>query len=424
MKKTILLPILLLGLTMASCGSNSKAGAKEQFKDMSYGEALLDDEAQQVKARAKAALKDVSSAEITTTSYQLSNNVKTEATTKAKMQVSSEGFLRAEATQEAKTTNQGLTFTEKHEMKMQEAVTSKDDVYYDLEYLSQDADEFLLVDALASKAEADLEAEQMAADMLVGYLAQLQATQVFKVKKGYEAVLTEIDEAHTAIDWDNGYKELIQIQKSEVKYVFNEKYQLTELRTVQETQTNRDPDTGAWHDKAIVINQTVQEGKAKYDAKASDAGLASELVAKGANSIIAATQFTAFYAKVDGETVTPVDTDIVQVAYEISSGVNTRKLGVVVDFEQNASYNAFALAVSAAVKDDVFAAQTTAVASPALAFANTEITAKQYEYMGVNLELSVFSANVLGVRALVELEVASAPASTALTVSNLQVTVY
>lgn len=424
MKKTILLPILLLGLTMASCGSNSKAGAKEQFKDMSYGEALQDDEAEQVKARAKAALRDVSSAEITTTSYQLSNNVKTEATAKAKMQVSSEGFLRAEATQEAKITNQGLSFKEKHEIKMQEAVTSKDDVYYGLEYLSQDADEFLLVDALASKAEADLQAEQMAADMMVGYLAQLQATQVFKVKKGYEAVLTEIVETHTAVDWDNGYKELIQIQKSEAKFVFNEKYQLTELRTVQETQTNRDPDTEGWYDKVIVINQTVQEGKAKYDAKASDAGLASELVAKGANSVIAATQAMVVFAKVEGDTVTPVGQTPVAPAYEIKSGVNARKLGVVVDFEQDATYNAFAVVVAANVQDDVFAAPEADYASPALALANTEITAKQYEYAGVNLELSVFSANVLGVRALVEFEIASAPAATALTVSNLQVTVY
>ena len=425
MKKTILLPVLLLGLTMASCGSNSKAGTKEQFKDMSYGEALQDDEAQQVKARACAALRDVSSAEIETNEYEISDNEKVEAKQTSKVKISTEGYVRGEGKEEIKQTIQGLSFTEKHEQQMSMAFASKDEAYYMVQGLVEDGIETLNLTALPSAAYAAALAEEMSATLLTGYVAGLQAAKVFKVKKGYEAALTQIVETHTAVEWDQGYKEYVSIQKNEVKFVMNDKYQITEFTSVEELHTNRDAVTGAWYDKVIVVGQETTKGKAKYDAKSSDAGLSAELVAKGANSMLVdQVAVTLVAAKAEGETITPVGTQPLTPAYEIVTGINSRSVGVVVELSNSAAANAFALAASAAVKDDVFTAAEVDTSAVPVTYPNNNITNKEFEFGGVNLNFAVLNENVAVTRALIEFDVTSSPAATALAISNIQVTVY
>ena len=90
MKKTILLPILLLGLTLASCGS-SKAGTKGEFKDLKYGEALLEDEAQEVAYKAFVNGNQISSATVEQVEYEEGNNTKAESKETTEVKISSEG---------------------------------------------------------------------------------------------------------------------------------------------------------------------------------------------------------------------------------------------------------------------------------------------------------------------------------------------
>ena len=425
MKKIVLLPILLLGLSLASCGSSEKAGTKAEFKDLKYGEALQDDEAQQVIAKAQAALRDVSSAEVTMTEYTVGDNVTAEVKTTEKLSVSSEGYVRAEMKQEVKATAQGLTFTEKHEGLQQTAFTSKEDAYYVVRYLKDDGVESLNVTALPSKAYQDYLAGQMSYTMLAGFTGALQGTKVFKVKKGYEAVATQIVESHTAVEWNDGFKELVQIDKSEVKFVINESFHITELSSIEEHHTNRDVTTGAWYDKVIVADKEVTSAKAKYDAKASDAGLASDLVAKGNGSIMQQSALEIMRGKVEGDTFNLVGYAELQPAYEIVTGINSRKLGVVVNFQQAATYNAFGILAAGYVRDDVYTAPEADYGSVAANYGNSEISYRSEEVApGMTLDFAVLSENIIGVRALVEFEITSSPAATLLSVSNVQVTVY
>ena len=426
MKKTILLPILLLGLTLASCGS-SKAGTKGEFKDLKYGEALLEDEAQEVAYKAFVNANQVSSATVEEVEYEEGNNTKAESKEKTEVKISSEGYLRATVKAESSQTVQGLTWKEKHEVVEQMAFATKKiedvDVYARMIYESVDGIE-KMGSTLVTKAAVDDAAEHMSMNTVGGFFAGLtnaQNMQVFKVKKGFEAVVSSIDESHTAVEWDQGYKEYVQITKMQRKYVINDKYQVTEMTSDLEYHTNRDAQTGAWYDKVIVAEKTTVTAKAKYDAKVSDAALSSDLVSKGANSMLVADPAVLILlVKVDGETVTPVNMLIPDLDYAVRTGITSARVGFRVDLAQTAEYNGFAFVAGGSVQKDVFTASSGLTAAFAPAIEGT--SQKSFTYADMNLTAIVFPEEMPARTGLITLDVASSP--DALTASNVAYQAY
>lgn len=426
MKKTFLLPILLLGLTLASCGS-SKAGTKGEFKDLKYGEALLEDEAQEVAYKAFVNANQVSSATVEEVEYEEGDNTKAESKEKTEVKISSEGYLRATVKAESSQTVQGLTWKEKHEVVEQMAFATKKiedvDVYARMIYESVDGIE-KMGSTLVTKAAVDDAAEHMSMNTVGGFFAGLitaQNMQVFKVKKGFEAVVSSIDESHTAVDWDQGYKEYVQITKMQTKYVINDKYQVTEMTSDLEYHTNRDAQTGAWYDKVIVAEKTTVTAKAKYDAKVSDAALSSDLVSKGANSMLVADPAVLILlVKVDGETVTPVDMLIPDLDYAVRTGITSARVGFRVNLAQTAEYNGFAFVAGGSVQKDVFTASSGLTAAFAPAIEGT--SQKSFTYADMGLTAIVFPEEMPARTGLITLEVASSP--DALTASNVVYQAY
>ena len=426
MKKTFLLPILLLGLTLASCGS-SKAGTKGEFKDLKYGEALLEDEAQEVAYKAFVNANQVSSATVEEVEYVEGDNKKAESKEKTEVKISSEGYLRATVKAESSQTVQGLTWKEKHEVVEQMAFATKKiedvDVYARMIYESVDGIE-KMGSTLVTKAAVDDAAEHMSMNTVGGFFAGLtnaQNMQVFKVKKGFEAVVSSIDESHTAVEWDQGYKELVQITKMQTKYVINDKYQVTEMTRDLEFHTNRDAQTGAWYDKVIVAEKTTVTAKAKYDAKVSDAALSSDLVSKGANSMLVADPAVLILlVKVDGETVTPVNMLIPDLDYAVRTGITSARVGFRVDLAQTAEYNGFAFVAGGSVQKDVFTASSGLTAAFAPAIEGT--SQKSFTYADMDLTAIVFPEEMPERTGLITLEVASSP--DALTASNVAYQAY
>lgn len=426
MKKTILLPILLLGLTLASCGS-SKAGTKGEFKDLKYGEALLEDEAQEVAYKAFVNGNQVSSATVEQVEYEEGNNTKAESKQTTEVKISSEGYLRSTAKAESSQTVQGLTWKEKHEVvqQMAFATTKIDDVdvYARMIYQSVDGVE-QMGSTLVTKAAVDDIAEHMSMNTVGGFFAGLinsQNMQVFKVKKGFEAVVSSIDESHTAVDWDQGYKEYVQITKVQTRYVINDNYQVTEMTRDEEYHTNRDAQTGAWYDKVIVAEKTTVSAKAKYDAKVSDAALSSELVGKGGNSILAADPAVSILrVKVDGDTVTHVGTLVPELDFAVRTGITSVRVGLRVNLAQTDSYNGFAFIVSGAVQKDVFTAIEGLTATFAPAIEGT--SQKSFTYAEMNLNAVVFPENMAARTGLITFDVTSTP--TAITVANVAYQAY
>ena len=426
MKKTILLPILLLGLTLASCGS-SKAGTKGEFKDLKYGEALLEDEAQEVAYKAFVSGNQVSSATVEEVEYGEGDNTKAEAKTKTEVKISSEGYVRATVKAESSQTVQGLTWKEKHEVvqQMAFATTKIDDVdvYARMVYQSVDGVE-QMNSTLVTKATVDDVAEHMSMNTVGGFFAGLinaQNMQVFKVKKGFEAVVSSIDESHTAVEWDQGYKELVQITKIQTKYVINDKYQVTEMTSDEEYHTNRDAQTGAWYDKVIVAEKETTTAKAKYDAKVSDAALSSELVSKGANSILAADPAVFILrVKVDGDTVTPVGMDMPDLDFAVRTGITSARAGLRVNLAQTDTYNGFAFVAGGAVQKDVFTAAEGLTAGLTPAIEGT--SQKSFTYGDMELTAIVFPEEMSARTGLITFDVTSAP--TAITVGNVAYQAY
>ena len=426
MKKTFLLPILLLGLTLASCGS-SKAGTKGEFKDLKYGEALLEDEAQEVAYKAFVNANQVSSATVEEVEYEEGDNKKAESKEKTEVKISSEGYLRATVKAESSQTVQGLTWKEKHEVVEQMAFATKKiedvDVYARMIYESVDGIE-KMGSTLVTKAAVDDAAEHMSMNTVGGFFAGLitaQNMQVFKVKKGFEAVVSSIDESHTAVEWDQGYKELVQITKMQTKYVINDKYQVTEMTSDLEFHTNRDAQTGAWYDKVIVAEKTTVTAKAKYDAKVSDAALSSDLVSKGANSMLVADPaIIVLQVKVDGDTVTPVGMSAPELDYAVRTGITSARVGFRVNLAQTADYNGFAFVAAGAVQKDVFTASSGLTAAFAPAIEGT--SQKSFTYADMSLTAIVFPEEMPARTGLITLEVASSP--DALTASNVAYQAY
>ena len=426
MKKTFLLPILLLGLTLASCGS-SKAGTKGEFKDLKYGEALLEDEAQEVAYKAFVNANQVSSATVEEVEYEEGDNTKAESKEKTEVKISSEGYLRATVKAESSQTVQGLTWKEKHEVVEQMAFATKKiedvDVYARMIYESVDGIE-KMESTLVAKAAVDNAAEHMSMNTVGGFFAGLitaQNMQVFKVKKGFEAVVSSIDESHTAVDWDQGYKEYVQITKMQTKYVINDKYQVTEMTSDLEYHTNRDAQTGAWYDKVIVAEKTTVTAKAKYDAKVSDAALSSDLVSKGANSMLVADPAVLILlVKVDGETVTPVNMLIPDLDYAVRTGITSARVGFRVNLAQTAEYNGFAFVAGGSVQKDVFTASSGLTAAFAPAIEGT--SQKSFTYADMDLTAIVFPEEMPARTGLITLEVASSP--DALAASNVAYQAY
>ena len=413
MKKTILLPILLLGLTLASCGSNSKAGTKADFKEYKYGEALPEQEALEVAFKAYSNANLVSSATLEETEYEEENNVKTETKSKMEVKISSEGFVRSTQKDETTIAQQGLSWKEKHEYAQQMATaTSKVDdldVYAMMVLETTDGVEELY-SQLMDKAVLDEYLEHVSFSMMSTYfngLISAQGLQVFKAKKGFEAVVSSIDEQHTAVEWDQGYKEKIEITKQQTRYVINADYQVTEMVYDEEYHTNRDAATGAWFDKVVVAEKTSGTAKAKYEAKASDAALSSELVAKGANSFLAADPaILVLRVKVDGDTVTPVGMATPDLDFAVRTGINSARIGCRVNLEPTATYNGFAFVVSAAVQNDVFHAAEGKVAAFVPAIAGT--TTKDFTYAEQALTAIVFPEEMTPRSGLFSLEVTTA----------------
>ena len=426
MKKTFLLPILLLGLTLASCGS-SKAGTKGEFKDLKYGEALLEDEAQEVAYKAFVNANQVSSATVEEVEYEEGDNTKAESKEKTEVKISSEGYLRATVKAESSQTVQGLTWKEKHEVVEQMAFATKKiedvDVYARMIYESVDGIE-KMGSTLVTKAAVDDAAEHMSMNTVGGFFAGLtnaQNMQVFKVKKGFEAVVSSIDESHTAVEWDQGYKELVQITKMQTKYVINDKYQVTEMTSDLEFHTNRDAQTGAWYDKVIVAEKTTVTAKAKYDAKVSDAALSSDLVSKGANSMLVADPaIIVLQVKVDGDTVTPVGMSAPELDYAVRTGITSARVGFRVNLAQTADYNGFAFVAAGAVQKDVFTASSGLTATFAPAIEGT--SQKSFTYADMSLTAIVFPEEMPARTGLITLEVASSP--DALAASNVAYQAY
>ena len=426
MKKTFLLPILLLGLTLASCGS-SKAGTKGEFKDLKYGEALLEDEAQEVAYKAFVNANQVSSATVEEVEYEEGDNTKAESKEKTEVKISSEGYLRATVKAESSQTVQGLTWKEKHEVVEQMAFATKKiedvDVYARMIYESVDGIE-KMGSTLVTKAAVDDAAEHMSMNTVGGFFAGLitaQNMQVFKVKKGFEAVVSSIDESHTAVEWDQGYKELVQITKMQTKYVINDKYQVTEMTSDLEFHTNRDAQTGAWYDKVIVAEKTTVTAKAKYDAKVSDAALSSDLVSKGANSMLVADPaIIVLQVKVDGDTVTPVGMSAPELDYAVRTGITSARVGFRVNLAQTADYNGFAFVAAGAVQKDVFTASSGLTAAFAPAIEGT--SQKSFTYADMDLTAIVFPEEMPARTGLITLEVASSP--DALAASNVAYQAY
>lgn len=426
MKKTILLPILLLGLTLASCGS-SKAGTKGEFKDLKYGEALLEDEAQEVAYKAFVNGNQVSSATVEQVEYEEGNNTKAESKEKTEIKISSEGYLRATVKAESSQTVQGLTWKEKHEIVEQMAFATTKiedvDVYARIIYESIDGVE-QMESTLVAKAAVDEAAEHMSMNTVGGFFAGLinaQNMQVFKVKKGFEAVVSSIDESHTAVEWDQGYKEYVQITKIQTKYVINDKYQVTEMTSDEEYHTNRDALTGAWYDKIIVAGKETTTAKAKYDAKVSDAALSSELVGKGGNSILAADPAViVLQVKVDGDTVTPVGMFAPDLDYTVRTGITSARVGFRVNLAQTADYNGFAFVAGGAVQKDVFTAAEGLTTAFAPVIEGT--SQKSFTYAEMDLTAIVFPEEMSARTGLITFDVTSTP--TAITVGNLAYQAY
>ena len=426
MKKTILLPILLLGLTLASCGS-SKAGTKGEFKDLKYGEALLEDEAQEVAYKAFVNANQVSSATVEEVEYEEGNNTKAEAKTKTEVKISSEGYIDATVKAESSQTVQGLTWKEKHEVVEQMAFATKKiedvDVYARMVYESVDGVE-AMQSVLINKAAVEDAAEHMSMNVVGQYFAGLinaQNMQVFKVKKGYEAVVSSIVESHDAVDWDQGYKEYVQITKTQVRYVINENYQVTEMTSDEEYHTNRDAQTGAWYDKVIVAEKETVTAKAKYDAKASNAALSSELVNKGANSMLVGDPAViVLQVMVDGDTVTPVGMNMCELDYAVRKGITTVRAGFRVNLAQTAQYNGFAFVVGGSVQKDVFTASEGLTAALVPSIEGTSV--KTFTYAEMDLTAVVFPEEMAARTGLVSFEVTSAP--TAITVGNVAYQAY
>ena len=423
MKKTILLPILLLGLTLASCGSSNKAGTKGEFKDLKYGEALPADEAAEVALKAYANINQVSAAAIEEVQYLEGNNAKVEAKGKSEIKFSSEGYFRSSSKTEISRVQQGLTFSEKHEYAQDVAFATKKieevDVYSRMTLNVADGVE-RLSSVLLTKAAAQSGAEYMAKNQLNTYFNGLngQNVKVFKVKKGFEAVTSSIEEEHTAVQWDQGYKEYITITKIQRRYIINDKYQVTEMHTDQEYHTNRDGTTGAWYDKVVVTTKIAVSAKAKYDAKASDSALSSELVSKGANSMLTEDLSLGLqYFKVDGDTITPSYGPYQQnLGFTVREGINAYRAGLNLSLGQTQDYNGFSFIATAAIQNDVFtaAAAKTTTFAPAIEGA----TFKQYTVAETTYNIVVFPEGMPTKQGLLTFEFISA--KDALTIGNVQ----
>lgn len=415
MKKTILLPILLLGLTLASCGSSSKAGTKADFKDYKYGEALPEQEALEVAFKAYSNANLVSSATLEETEYEEEDNVKTETKSKMEVKISSEGYVRSTQKDETTISKQGLSWKEKHEYVQQMATaTSKVDdvdVYAMMVLESTDGVEELYSQLMAKEV-LDEQLEHTSFSMMATYFNGLiasQGLQVFKAKKGFEAVVSSIDEQHTAVEWDQGFKERIEITKQQTRFVINADYQVTEMVFDEEYHTNRDAVTGAWFDKVVVAEKTSGTAKAKYETKASDAALSSELVAKGANSFLASDPAVMILpVKVDGDTVTPVIASMIipNLDFAVRTGINSARVGFRANLEQTAEYNGFAFIAGASVQNDVFHASAGQTAAFVPAIAGT--TTKDFTYAEIPMTAIVFPEEMTPRSGLFSFEVTTA----------------
>ena len=403
MKKTILLPILLLGLTLASCGSNGKTGTKGEFKDLSYEEKLPANEANEILWKAYLNCRSLSSVDAEMSSYYLSNNITTESTSKVKVAISSEGYTHTEVKYEQKRTVQGISYTEKQDNRFDVVYAANEDStkFVSLTYEVEDKVESLEVEEM-SKAEYEAVPSAASLTYVATYMATFLGADVYKAKKGYVAALSEINETHTAIPWGQGYEELIQIVKQQATWTISEDYKVTDFKYVEEHHANRDLITGEWYKDVILYDKDVTNAKAlKYDAKQSNAALKSEIMSKAANTLMSTIPAVqGVQGKVEGEVFTPsLEPASVATRYRIKTGVNSYKFGVAVAFMPSEETNALAIGVGASVMNDVFTAgvaRTKTVALPGY-------TVQSIEGQDVN----VFAADAQLVTGMLEFTVTS-----------------
>ena len=419
MKKTLLLPVLLLGLILASCGSNSSA--KGEFKDYSYDKILTENEAKEVVAKVLGNINNISSAELTNVHYAEYNNFKEETKTVSKASISSEGYSHTERKQQVSKSGQGLSWKEKHEEVVDMAFASKEDNYIMMTYSNTDGKENLTAAGMP-KASIENLATYMSKTMFAGYFNNLNNAniKVFKAKKGFEAVLSAVVEEHTAVVWGNDSKEKITIHKTQDRYVINDKYQVTELVADQESHANQDPTTNEWYKDVRLIDKVTVNGKAKYEPKASNASLSSELISKGANSILSNNNLFISKGKVVDGAFTPSGDIDVEQAYFVKTGINTARVGFTFDLVVAGEDNAFSFKLSSSVKDDVFADYAAKTKYISVNFLDSHITNENATYLEETIPVAVFGDDAVHQRGLLEFELTSS--SSEIAASNINFT--
>lgn len=357
MKKIIYLPILLLGLSLASCGSSGSK--KGDFKDRSYEDLLKDAEKMEIFTKARQELQQVSSYVKKSESKTDQDHNKVETTGEEKAVFYSEGGTHSEEKVSEKHSEEGISYSHKEE-NVKDAFYEKTTVesvdhFFVMSYSLENGDESAsgneitkaVYDALPKSGTKNaLEAE-------LSIAAFSAAMEGYKVKGGsYEFVTSSIYENHVGEDWGVGVKEKITITKSQKVLTVSKEGKITKFVDTTETQTNRDPGTQAWYSsvKTTQVDNTTYEFK--YDAKQSGASRAAELKGKMVGAVASPSLAVQLYT-VSGETATPYGSSSVSLSYSIRTGINSYKLGYAFDSDDMGGADAVSFKVGASVLEAV-----------------------------------------------------------------------
>ncbi len=356
MKKVFLLPVLLLGLSLVSCGSGS--GSKSDFKDRKYVDKLTDAEAAEVLAEARVKLNDVSSISSKSNSVQERDNYKLEEVREQKASVYSEGGAHSESKLTRKSTDQGVSYEHKEENVSDSFFDKKTvesvDHYYVMSYQLTDGEESA-AGAEISEAVYNLMPKMMGKSLAEASLGitEFATADAYELKDGsHEFVVSTIAEAHAGVEWGVGVKELITITRTQKVLTISKEGKITKAESFEESQRNRDSVTQAWYSSVKTVSKATGSVEVKYDAKESGASRANELKSKLVGAM-SAPELKVFLYNVAGETATPLGNSGVSLNYAIRTGINSFKVGYAFDSSDMAGANAVSFEASSSVLKEV-----------------------------------------------------------------------
>lgn len=352
MKKVFLLPVLLLGLSLVSCGSGS--GSKSDFKDRKYVDELTNAEAAELLAEARIKLNDVSSISAKSNSVTERDNYKLEEVGEEKITVYSEGGAHGETKLTRKSTDQGVSYEHKEENVSDSFFDKKTvesvDHYYYMAYQLTDGEE-MATGTEIPEAYYNLMPKMMSKSLAETYLGitGFATADAYELKDGsHEFVVSTITESHTGVEWGVGVKELITITRTQNVLTISKEGKITKAELFTESQRNRDSVTQAWYSSVKTVSKTTTSLEVKYDTKESGASRANELKSKIVGAMSAPELKVFFYAVV-GETATPVGYAGVSLNYAIRTGINSFKVGYEFDAADMAGFNAVSFEASSSV---------------------------------------------------------------------------